>query len=297
MIKSFSELWQAVRSRPPQRVVIPGADTRSSIKAATEGKSEGIADFILIGDEKIIRSMIREQSPALESAFEIINEASPEACVQIAVSEVKKGNAGLILKGKITTSQLMNVILNKEKGLPTTGMLSDVFVFETPERLTLMTDGGIVMYPNIEEKIFLINNTVKVAHALGNPEPRVALIAAVEVINLRMPATVDAAIITQMNRRGQIPGCIVDGPLALDNAISLESARIKGIESHVAGFADILIMPSIETGNTFGKALTYYAHLQVGHIVMGAQAPILITSRSDDSQTKLNSIALGIICS
>ncbi|MBN1949443.1 MAG: hypothetical protein JW784_06835 [Candidatus Cloacimonetes bacterium] len=297
MIKSFSELWETVKSRPSQRVVIPGADTISSIKAAIEGKSEGIADFILIGEEKIIRSMIRDQDPALESAFEIINESSPDTCVQIAVSEVKKGNAGLILKGKITTSQLMNVILNKERGLQTTGMLSDVFVFETPDRLTLMTDGGIVMYPTVEEKIFLINNTVKVAHALGNPEPRVALIAAVEIINLKMPATVDAAIITQMNRRGQIPGCIVDGPLALDNAISLESARIKGIESHVAGFADVLIMPSIETGNTFGKALTYYAHLQVGHVVMGAQAPILITSRSDDSQTKLNSIALGIICS
>jgi len=296
MIKSFDELIEKVKKLPAKKVVIPGADTKTVIYAATLAKTEGIADFLLIGNKKKILSYIETIEKSLLDAFEIIDESDPVNCVQKAVESIHKKKADLILKGNTSTSQLMKGVLDKETGLQTGNLLSDVFIFETEDRLTLMTDGGVVLYPEIKEKIALINNAVKVAHHLENPNPKVALLGAIEVPNPKMPPTIDAAIIAQMNKRGQIKGCIVDGPFALDNAISEEAAKIKGVVSPVAGNADILIMPNIEAGNIFGKALTYYAHLRVAHVVMGAKAPILITSRADDAETKLHSIALGIIC-
>jgi len=174
--------------------------------------------------------------------------------------------------------------------------MSDVFIYETSERLILMSDGGIVLNPGVKEKLGLIDNAVKVAHALENEEPAVAMLAAVEVVNPKMQATLDAAEIAEMSRKGEIKNCIVDGPFALDMAISEEAARIKGVESPVAGKADILIMPNIESGNVLGKSITYYGKMRVGHVVMGSKVPVLVTSRADDAMTKLLSIALGIIC-
>ncbi|MCK4359927.1 MAG: hypothetical protein KAW92_14540 [Candidatus Cloacimonetes bacterium] len=296
MIKSFDELMEKVKKLPAKRVVIPGADTKTAVYAATLAKMEGIADFLLIGNKSKILSLIKMIEVTMLDAFEIIDEPDPDKCVIKAVESIHQKKADLILKGKITTSQLMKGVLNKETGLQTGNILCDVFIFETKERLTLMTDGGIILYPSVKEKVALINNAVAVAHHLGNPEPKVALLCAIEKPNPKMPPTMDADIISQMSKNGEITGCIVDGPFALDNAISKEAAKIKNIDSPVAGNADILIMPNIEAGNIFGKAMTYYAHLRVAHVVMGAKAPILITSRADDAETKLHSIALGIIC-
>ncbi len=216
--------------------------------------------------------------------------------MEIAVDAVLSNKADLILKGATTTGQLIKGVLNKEKGLQTGNILSDVLVIETKERLTLMTDGGIVLYPGVKEKVSLINNAVAVAHKLENPCPNVALLCALEVTNPKMPPTLEAAELTKMYKKGQITGCVVEGPLALDVAVSEHAAKIKKIDSPVAGNADILIMPYIEAGNIFGKAMTYYAHLRVAHVIMGAKVPILITSRADDAWTKLHSVALGIIC-
>jgi phosphate butyryltransferase len=296
MIRSFNELMLKVKEKPSRRVVIPGADAKSAIYAATLAKMENIADFLLIGDKAEIKLLIKEIESEMIDVFEIIDETDPDECVKKAVESIHQGKADLILKGKITTSQLMKGVLDKQCGLQTGSILSDVFIFETKERLTLMTDGGIVLYPGVKEKVALINNAVAVAHSLGNPNPKVAILAAVEVVNPKMQPTLDAAVLEQMNDRGQIKGCIVDGPFALDNAISKEAARIKNIKSPVAGDADILIMPNIEAGNIFGKAMTYYAKFSVAHVVMGATAPILITSRADDAWAKLYSIALGIMC-
>ncbi|MEA2104307.1 MAG: bifunctional enoyl-CoA hydratase/phosphate acetyltransferase [Candidatus Cloacimonadota bacterium] len=296
MIKSFDELMDRVKSLPIKKVAVPGAAAKSVIKAACLAKKNRIADFLLVGNENEIRNLIIEEEKSMLDKFDIIDESDPVESVKAAVRGIHEGRADLLLKGKITTSQLMRGVLDKKNGLKTGSILSDVFIFESPDRLTLMTDGGVVLYPELKEKIALINNSVKVAHHLGNPEPKVALLAAIEVPNPKMPPTMDAPLLAKMNERGQIKGCIVDGPFALDNAISEAAAQIKGVDSPVAGKADILIMPNIEAGNIFGKAMTYYAHFRVAHVIMGAKVPILITSRADDAETKLLSIALGIIC-
>ena len=176
----------------------------------------------------------------------------------------------------------------------------DTFVFEFPERsgenkLLMITDGGFNLAPNLQEKIQILENAIQVAHALGNKLPKVAVLSAAETVNPNLQSTVDAAIISKMNQRGQIKGCIVDGPLALDNAISEEAARIKGIDSPVAGKADILLFPNIESANMTAKGTTYFAHLRLAHATMGAKAPILIPSRNDTADSKLLTLALNVI--
>ena len=162
-------------------------------------------------------------------------------------------------------------------------------------KIILMGDGGFLPLPNLQEKVSIINNCVKVAHGLENPNPKVALLTHSETINVKVQSTVDAGIIAKMNQRGQIKGCLVDGPLAFDNAISKEAAEMKGIKSEVAGDADILVVPNIEAGNIFGKTLTYYCNYRVAHVVMGAKVPILIASRADNAETKFLSMAMGIL--
>lgn len=296
MIKSFDELIQQVKEFPTKKVAIPGADTEAAIQAAISAKKENIADFLLIGNKDKILSLIKTIDKEMCDSFEIIDEPDLDSAVQRAIDSIHQKRAELILKGKTSTSQLMKGCLDKERGLQTGKLLSDVFVFETKERLTLMSDGGIILYPDLGQKVAIIENAVAVAQHLGNQNPKVAILSAVETPNPKMPSTLDAALLAQMNKRRQIKGCIVDGPFALDNAVSETAAKIKGIESPVAGDADVLIVPTIEAGNILGKALTYYAHLRVAHVVMGAKAPILITSRADTAEVKLHSIALGIIC-
>ncbi|HNQ43572.1 MAG TPA: phosphate acyltransferase, partial [Candidatus Cloacimonadota bacterium] len=213
-----------------------------------------------------------------------------------AVSLVREGKADIILKGKTDTSVLLKAVLDKETGLRNSDVISDVLAYEHPEGLKLMSDGGINILPELNEKIAIVKNAVQVAHALGNPNPLVAILSAVEAVNPKMPSTMDAALISMMNQRKQIPGCIIEGPLAFDNAVSVEAAQTKGITSAVGGKADILIAPNIEAGNIFGKTLTYYCHYRVAHVVMGTKAPILIPSRADDGETKMLCMAMGLAC-
>ncbi|HEC93217.1 MAG TPA: phosphate butyryltransferase, partial [Candidatus Atribacteria bacterium] len=213
-----------------------------------------------------------------------------------AVEKVKEG--GTLLKGKIKTATLLKAVLNKEWGLRTGKIISDVFVFEDRRekepKLVLMSDGGVNIRPDVNTLVAIINNAVEVAHQLGIETPKVALLAAVETINPDTEETINAGIISKMNQRKQITGCIIDGPLALDNAISEFAVQKKGITSPVAGKADILIVPDIAAGNIFGKALTYYANYPVGHVLVGTKAPVIISSRADKSDVKLNCIALSI---
>ena len=192
-------------------------------------------------------------------------------------------------------------MLNKEWGLRTDKIVSDVFIFEDKRegnsKLVLMSDGGVNLKPDVKTLIAIINNAVEVALKLGIKTPKVALLAAVETINPDMEETIKAGMISKMNERKQITGCIIDGPLALDNAISEFAAQKKGITSPVAGKADILIVPDIAAGNIFGKALTYYANYQVGHTLVGTRSPVIVPSRADKSDVKLNCIALSILCS
>ena len=269
MIRNFNELLDRVVALPSKHVVIPGADTASAVKAAIMAHKRNIADFLLIGDVKKIKQLILEIDESLIDQFEYIDEKDDVLCVEKGVNAVMEGKAEVILKGRTATSTLMKGILDKSAGLNSGGVMSDVFVYETDKKLIMMSDGGIVINPGVKEKTAMVNNAVKVAQALGIKLPKVALLAAVEVVNPKMQATLDAAEVVELNRRGEIKDCIVDGPFALDMAISREAARIKGVDSPVAGEADILIMPNIESGNVFGKSITYYGKLRVAHVTYG----------------------------
>jgi phosphate butyryltransferase len=200
------------------------------------------------------------------------------------------------MKGNIPTSVLLKAVLNKEFGLRTGNVLSHVAVFEVPDfdRFTIVTDAGMNISPDLEQKAQIVKNAAILARAIGIEYPKVAPIAAVEVVNPVMQATVDAAALSMMNKRGQITGCIVDGPLALDNAVSTLAAEHKGIHSEVAGRADILLVPTIEVGNVLYKSLIYFAKAKVGAVIAGAKAPIVLTSRADSAESKLYSLALAI---
>jgi phosphate butyryltransferase len=298
MIRNFDQMLELVKQQTGKKVIIAAAQTDSAIEAAILAKKENLADSILVGDKAAILSLLKEMAPEYENSFEIIDTGSDllKACT-ISVALAKEGKGHVILKGKADTAILLKAVLDKEIGLRTSEVISDVLAYEHPDRVVLMSDGGINLYPDLNEKVAIIKNAVAVAHSLGNPNPKVALLCAVEVVNIKMPPTIDASVIVKMHERGQIPGCLVDGPLAFDNAIDIEAARIKNIKSSVAGDADILIVPNIEAGNIFGKALTYYCNYRVAHVVMGTKVPILIPSRADSGETKMLCMALGILSS
>jgi phosphate butyryltransferase len=298
MIRNFDEMLARVKQLDGKKVLIAGAQTASALEAAVLAKQENLADSILIGDKNAILEILTKEFPEYVDAFEILDTGSDlkKACSE-TVRLAKEGKGDIILKGKADTALLLKAALDKENGVRVSDVISDVLAFEHPERVILMSDGGINLYPELNEKIAIINNSVKVAHSLGCENPKVAMLAAVESVNPKMPCTIDASIISKMNGRGQIKGCVIDGPLAFDNAINEEAALIKGIKSPVAGHADVLIVPNIEAGNIFGKTLTYYCNYRVAHVVMGTKVPILIASRADTGETKMLCIALGILAS
>lgn len=295
MFKNFDEMIAHVKQSRKGTVIIAAAHTESVLDAAILAKRENLAESILVGDKPAILELLNTLAPELKDSFEIVDTGSDlKKAALISVELIKAGRGNLILKGKTDTSILLKAVLDKEKGLRISEVISDVLAYEHPDGLKLMSDGGINILPELNEKIAIIRNAVQVAHALGNPNPKVALLSAVEAVNPKMPSTVDAALIAKMNERKQIPGCIIEGPLAFDNAVNVEAAKIKGISSPVGGHADILIVPNIEAGNIFGKLLTYYCNYRVAHVVMGTKVPILIPSRADEAETKMLCMAMGL---
>lgn len=268
-----------------------------AIGAIIGAKREGIVRAILIGDEGRIRTVAEQDGYDL-SGIDIIDEKSDEKAVEKSVRMVSSGEADLLMKGLVKTSSLLKAVLDKEWGLRTGSLLSHLFLFEIPNlerRVIGISDGGMNTYPDLSAKAKIIENAVACYHKIGIPQPKIAALAAVEAVNPEMQATLDAAALAKMNERGQIRGCIVDGPLALDNAISEESARIKGINSPAAGNADMLLVPDIESGNFIGKVLLYMTGGKGAGVILGARKPIVLTSRFDSMQTKLLSIALGAV--
>jgi phosphate butyryltransferase len=297
MLKNFDEMLKLVRQGRRGTVVIAAAQTESVLDAAILARRENLADCLLVGDKAQIRQLLQKLAPGDADGFEIVDTGADLAkAAKTSVQLVNEGRADLILKGKTDTSVLLKAVLDKEKGLRISEVISDVLAYEHPSGVKLMSDGGINILPELNEKVAIVRNAVQVAHALGNDNPRVALLSAIEAVNPKMPSTLDASLIAKMNERKQIPGCIIEGPLAFDNAVDLEAARTKGIVSPVAGLADVLIVPNIEAGNIFGKLLTYYCHYRVAHVVMGTKAPILIPSRADDGETKMLCMAMGLAC-
>ncbi len=300
MITSFRQLFRKLAEGSRQRIVIAGGEDLEALKAAKDSYEQGFGEAVLVGKEEEIESALEELGYRDRSFIqEIVSIKTEEEKAPVAVEEVRKG--GILLKGKIKTAMLLKAVLNKETGLRTENHISDIFVFEDQRegqsRLVLLSDGGVNIKPDLRAMVSIIKNAVSVAHKLGIETPRVALLAAVETVNPDMEETLQAGIITKMNQRGQIAGCIIDGPLALDNAISEFAVQKKGIESPVAGQADILIVPNIVCGNILGKSIIYYTSFPEGDLVVGARVPVMIPSRADKSEAKLNSIALSILCS
>jgi phosphate butyryltransferase len=295
MIKSFDELLSYLKGKGRERIIVAGAEDIEAVKAAKEGFEMGIGEAILVGDPFKINSLLSEIG---ERNFvkTIVKASTDEEKGYLAVQEAKE--KGVLLKGNIKTAILLKAVLDKEWGLRTEKIISDVFVFEDGredvKKLVLMSDGGVNIRPDLSTLVSIINNAVEVSHKLGNENPLVAIISAVEVVNPDMDDTINASIVSKMNQRGQILGCTIDGPLALDNAISYFAAQKKGIKAKIAGNADILIVPNIVAGNVLGKSINYYAKFRNAHIIVGAKVPVLIPSRADLSDVKFNSIALAI---
>ena len=293
--------FEVVRKRAAEKgrvaVAIPWAMDKTAILAAYKSWKLGISHPILIGEKPKIQELIKEYGPEMEA--EIIEAGSIEDAAAKAVSLAREGKAKVLLKGALRTDQFLRPALDKEKGLRTDRLLSDVFFTEDPlhnrEKLIGMSDGGVNIAPDLEAKVQIVRNAIEAFHRLGVERPRVALLAAVEVVNEKMPATVDAAEIRKMWERGEFPESIIEGPMALDIAVSKAAAEKKKFKSEIAGDVDIFIVPNIEAGNIFGKSFTYYMHLPVGHIIMGARVPLLIPSRNESDEDKLNSIALGCL--
>jgi phosphate butyryltransferase len=298
MVKKLEELLNLALTKAKKTISVAAAHDKEVLIAVTEAVTLGIVDAILVGDELKIKEICKNEKLSLEN-ITIIDENDVIKAAAKAVEQVVLGNAHFLMKGMLNTSDLLKAVLNKEKGLRGSGMLSHVMLYDvsTYHKLISLTDGGMVTYPELNDKIGIINNAVKVAHKLGIENPKVAPICAVEVVNPSMQATIDAAALSQMNKRGQIKGCIIDGPLALDNAISKEAAKHKGIISDVAGDSDILLAPNIESGNFLGKALTYFAGAENAGVIVGAKCPVVLVSRADSAKSKLYSIALGSIIS
>jgi phosphate butyryltransferase len=279
-------------------VAVAAAEDAEVLEAVAQAVNLELADFLLYGNKEEIERMIAAEHPELADSkrVKIISVPNNNSAAEMAVKAVKAKEANVVMKGHIPTAAILKAVLNKEYGLRTGAVLSHVAVFEVPgyDRFTIVTDAAMNIAPDLEQKAQIIKNAVKVAHSIGIEMPKVAPLAAVEVINPAMQATVDAASLTMMNKRGQISGCIVDGPLALDNAVSQIAAEHKGINSEVAGRADILLVPAIEVGNVLYKSLIYFANAKVGAIIAGAKAPIVLTSRADTAESKLYSLALAL---
>ncbi|MBP6332733.1 MAG: bifunctional enoyl-CoA hydratase/phosphate acetyltransferase [Aminivibrio sp.] len=268
-----------------------------ALAAVARAGREGVVKAVLVGDGARIRTLAEQDGCDL-SGVTIVEEKNDEKAVERSVRMVSSGEADLLMKGLVKTSTLLKAVLDKEWGLRTGSLLSHLFLFEIPvmdRRVIGISDGGMNTYPDLSAKAKIIENAVSCYHKIGVPQPRIAALAAVEAVNPDMQATLDAAALAKMNERGQIRGCIVDGPLALDNAVSEESAKIKGISSPVAGNADMLLVPDIESGNFVGKVLLYMTGGKGAGVILGARKPIVLTSRFDSMETKLLSIALGAV--
>ena len=297
MAKNFDELLSKVSSCSKKKLSVAVAQDKAVLEAVKAAKERGIADSILVGDADKIKEIADSIDMNLAD-YEVIDVKDIVEASLKAVSLVHDGKADMYLKGLLDTKTFLKSVLDKEVGLRTGKPLSHVCVFEIPgiDRLVFLTDVAFIPYPTLEDKVNMINYTVEVANACGVENPKVAPLAAVEKVNPKMPVTVEAEELTKMNEAGEITGCIVDGPLSMDIALYKEAAEEKGaLDRKVAGDADILVFPDIHAGNLVYKSIVHMVDVKNGNILTGTQAPVILTSRSDSCEAKVNSIALAAV--
>lgn len=296
MISNFDELLKIAKERGPKKISVACAEDNDVLKAIKYAYDEGIVEPLLVGNKEKIEEIASGIDFPLEN-IKIYDYKTMEESAEKAVKLVSSGNADIVMKGLIDTSKILKATLNKDWGLRTGNVLSHVAVFDVKayHKLLFVTDAAMNIAPNLDQKKQIIENSLQVVRAVDIDEPKVGVICAKEKVNEKMPCTVEAGKLVEMNKAGEINNCIVGGPFALDNAVSKEAAKIKGIDHPAAGDCDVLLCPNIESGNVLYKALNFLAEAKSAGIIVGAAAPIVLTSRADSDEAKLNSIALGTL--
>ena len=295
-ITDLEQLVLAARQVGPARIAVAAAHDAHVLRAVDQAQREGMVQAALVGDRAAIEAKATEAGVDLGST-QIVHENDPRLAARQAVDLARDGKADVVVKGQVKTADLLSVALNRDVGIRGRGLLSHVALFELPgmDRLIYLSDSGVIVYPDVYQKLEIINNVVGVARQLGLDEPKVAILAASETVHPRIPASLDALALSKMAEQGWVEGAVVDGPLGLDLAISPEAARLEESESPIAGLAVILIVPNVEAGNIVAKGLLYFAGARMAGLVVGARVPIIISSRADSTETRYLSLALATV--
>lgn len=298
-ITKLEQFFSALEGKPKKNLVAAFANDDHTIGAVHAAVKKGIINATLVGDENEIKKVCQENNFDIND-FTIVHESIDVKAAAKAVELIHEGKGDMIMKGLVSTDKYMRALLNKEKGLlPPKGTLSHVTVIEADNyhKLLVVGDVAVIPQPDLKQKITITNNVAQIARSLGVAQPKVSLVSATEQVLVQMESNVEAAVISKMNQRGQIKGCVVDGPLSIDASIDQEAVKIKKVDSPVAGDADCLVFPNIEAGNVFYKTATKLAKAKIAALVMGAKVPTILSSRGDTTQDKLNSIALACLLS
>jgi phosphate acetyltransferase len=294
--EKYQRLIDYCQTLPPLPTAVVHPCDKSSLAGAVEAAQLGLIAPILVGPAERIRSVAKEAGISIAD-YPIVDAPYSEAAATAAVALVREGKAEALMKGSLHTDELMAAVVRRDTGLRTGRRVSHCFVMDVPGHDTalIITDAAVNIAPTLEEKMDILQNAIDLGHALNMPEVRVAVLSAMETVNPKVPSTIEAAALCKMVDRHQITGALVDGPLALDNAIDPEAARIKGIDSQVAGRANVLLVPDLEAGNMLAKSLSFLAGADAAGIVLGARVPIILTSRADSSMTRRASCAVAVL--
>ena len=292
----FHQFLERCKALPPITTSVCWPCSDVALRGALEAADAGIILPTLVGPEDQLRALAKRIGVDI-SGYPIVNAETDEEAAQMSVAICRDGRAQAMMKGSLHTDELMRAVIARDIGLRTSRRISHVFVMDTPAyaRTVLITDAAINIEPDLEDKIHIVQNAIDLAHALGIPEPKVALLSAVETVNPKIKSTLDAAALCKMADRGQITGGVLDGPLAFDTAVSAKAAQIKGLVSRVTGLADILVVPDLESGNMLAKQLEYLGGAQLAGIVLGTKVPVILTSRADSAATRLTSCAVAVL--
>jgi len=295
VIKNFDEMLSVVKNNKTMRLAVAAAQDRDVIEAVASAAKLNLAEPILVGDEAAIKNILKDIDVPYD--FKIVNEPDVVESAKTAVSLVRNGEADFLMKGLLQTADIMRAVLDKENGLRTDSLISHVMVYQVSSynKLLFLTDGGINVAPTLEQKVKILENAITVCKAMGLDRIYTAVLAGAETVNPKIPATVDAEALANMKDKWEAMNTVVEGPVALDLAISEQACQHKGYKGEGGGKADILLVPYYEVGNALGKTLTYFANAKSAGIIMGAKVPIVLVSRADTSESKLLSIALGSI--
>jgi phosphate butyryltransferase len=295
-ITSFDEMVSAARQIGPARIGVVAAHDPQVLKAVGRAQKEGVVEATLVGDWPAIEAYATQTGVDL-NGLTVLHQPDPSQAARQVVDLVRDGRADVVVKGQIKTANLLGAVLNRHVGIRGPGLLTHVGIFELPgmDRLIYLSDSGVVVYPDVYQKLEIIKNVVTVARLFGLAEPKVAILAASETVHPKIPASIDALALSKMAEQGWVEGAVVDGPLGLELAISPEAAKLEGSDSPIAGLADVLIVPNVEAGNIVAKGLLYFAHARMAGLVVGAKVPIIISSRADSAETRYLSLAMAAL--